>query len=241
MSFKTYAISKGIYEFENINKDKGKIPTEDNIYEHINNIFTLHEKLKGCRIPLNNFYNKMVEDFKVAEIFLAQDIEKYKKNPKNEFENKVYKYGEEFLFRIQNILNIIYLNNYENIILRSMKNREICIYNVGLNDISLGNSVIYVKNINDFCENILEYDYIKFFVKLKRNNSKFDFLKYCAYICSKENFEIDSYNFILACVSFPYEFIRVICKYRDLGRDLSNYSNNIDFNDILAKDGESII
>ena len=242
MSFRSYAMSKGIYEFEKSNLNKSKIYTEDIVYEHINTIFSAHERLKGCFIPINNLVNKMFEDFKVSELFLKQDIEKYKQNSKNELEDKILAHGYKFLYRIQNILDVISSTNYENIILRSMKSREICVYNVNLNEIYTGsNSSIYVKNIDEFCENILEYDYIKFLIKVKRSNSNIDFMRHCAYVCSKEKFEINSYNFILACVSFPYEFIRVISKYRDLGRNLSNYSDKLNFDSVLEKDGESII
>ena len=57
----------------------------------------------------------------------------------------------------------------------------------------------------------------------------------------KENFGINSYNFILACMSFPYEFVKVISRYRDLGRELSDYSRECDFGDVLIKDGESLV
>lgn len=242
MSFKSYAMSKGIYEFDELIKIKSKIYTDENIFEHINIIFDLHERLKGCSIPLNNLTNKMVEDFKVAETFLKQDIEKYCFNPKNKFEKGVLQFGGKVLERIQKILKIINSINYEKIIFRSFKNKEVCVYNVNFNDIQLWtNSKIYVKSIEEFCENIIEYDYIKFFTKLKRSNRKLDFMKCCAYVCSKENFNTDSYNFILACVSFPYEFIRAISKYRDLGGEFSNFHNECDFDSIFKKDGTILI
>lgn len=242
MNFRSYIMSKGIYEFKKINESLPKDYTEENIYSHINIIYDLHERLKGCSIPTTNLTNKVVEDFKIAELFLRQDIERYKIDPKNKFEMDVSKFGPKILERVQRILNVIEENEYESLILRSLKNKEICVYNVSLNQIYKdGNSHIYVKNINDFCENMLEYDYIKFLIKIKRITSNVDFHKYCAYICGKEEFRVDSYNFILACISFPYEFTRIISKYRDLGRHLSNFSNEIDFDYILKKDGESFV
>lgn len=242
MSFKSYAMSKGIYEIKDLSKNKHKVCTDETVCEHINILYDLHERLKGCSISINNLVNKMVEDFKVSKIFLEQDIERYKLNSKNEFENNVSKFGNEALERIKKILDIISKSNYEKMILRSMKHREICVYNVNFNEIQMDfKTNIYVKNINQFCENITEYDYIKFFTKVKRAYKKIDFMKCCAYVCGKEKFSIDSYNFILACVSFPYEFIRVISKYRDLGRELSNYSKECDFDNVLKKDGDSLV
>ncbi len=242
MNFRSYVMSKGIYEFEKTNKASQKDYTEEKICNHINVICDLHERLKECSIPTINLTNKMVEDFKVAELFLRQDIERYKIDSKNKFEMRVSKLGPEVLERIRKVLSVIEQSNYESIVLRSLKNKEICVYNVSLNQICEdGNSHIYVKNINEFCENILEYDYIKFLTKIKRMTSGVDFLKCCAYICSKEEFGIDSYNFILASISFPYEFTRVISKYRDFGRHLSNFSNEIDFDDVFQKDGESLV
>ena len=242
MNFRSYGISKGIYESFDKEKFKGKIAyTDENLFEHINILYDLHERLKGCQIPKNNLINKMIDDFKVAELFLRQDLKNYE-NYKNDFEQNVFKVGGNILYRIQNILRIISKSNYDNMILRGIKNREICVYNVALNEVYMSSNLkIYVKNIDEFCENIVEYDYIKFFTKLKRANKKIDFKKCCGYVCFKEGIDIDSYNFILACVSFPYEFIRILCRYRDLGRELSNYSNECDFTSVLKKDGESLV
>lgn len=242
MSFRSYAISKGVYEFDGLVKVKSKIYTNENLFEHINILCDLHERLKGCSIPLNNLMNKMVEDFKVAEVFLKQDIQKYCIGPKNNFEKNVLEFGDKVLNRIQKILKIISSINYEDIILRGIRNREICAYNVNFDDVKLcSNSQIYVKNINEFCENIIEYDYIKLFIKIRRLNRNIDFMKLCAYVCSKEKFSVDSYEFILACISFPYEFIRAISKYRDLGGEFSNYFNECNFDYIMKKDGNSLV
>lgn len=242
MSLKSFAISKKVYEFKELGKNRIRSYTNGVIFEHINILSDLHGRLKGCPIPLNNLVNKMVDNFKFAEIMLNQDINRYKINPKNEFEENVSQLGEGVLFRIRRILSIIHENNYENLILRSMKNKEVCVYNVGLSDLYVdSDSKIYVRNINDFCENIVEYDYVKFFTRLKRLNKDVEFIKMCSYVCSKEDLGIDSYNFILACTSFPYEFVRVISRYRDLGRELSNYSKECNFDNVLSKDGDSLI
>ncbi len=241
MSFKTFVNKNKIYEFEKFEREKLKNLHEGLICEHINTLCDLHGRLKGCSFPVQNLINKMYEDFKVSELILKQDIERYRFNPKNEFENKISSLGEDFLYRIRNIIDKIKENNYESLIVRSMKSREICAYNVYIYDFYSLGSKIYVRKIGDFCENILEYDYVKFMVRLKRSGRDVDFRRVCSYICSKEDFNIDSYNFMMACVSFPYEFMRVISKYRDVGRSLSDYHLNCDFEEILRKDGESLI
>lgn len=244
MSFKSYVMSKSIYEIgeSNYTFSINKQFNYEFICEHINLIFDIHERLKGCSIPKQNLINKMVEDFKVSEKILKEDLYKYQYNFKNEFEENVLKFGELILNRIQKILDVIHKSNYENLVLRSIKFREFCVYNTYLNDIfSDKNCKIFIKSIDDICENMVEYDYVKFFTRLKRNNCDLDFLKCCAYVCGKERLEMDSYNLILACISFPYEFVRVISKYRDLGGDLSNYFKKIDFKNVLKKDGDSYV
>lgn len=241
MSFKSFVNSKKIYEFEKLEKDRLSNLNDGFICEHINTLCDLHGRMKGCSIPTSNIINKMFEDFKVAEIILSQDIEKYKFNSKNEFEEIVSDLGEEVLYRVRKIIDVINENNYESMIIRGIKNREVCAYNVYIYDLYKKDSSIYVRSIGDFCENILEYDYVKFMVRVKRSGRDVDFHRVCAYICSQEDFDISSYNFMLACVSFPYEFIRVITKYRDLGRNLSDYPSRCDFKDVLRKDGDSLI
>ncbi len=244
MSFKSYVISKGIHEFSkcNYNIDNKKEYDYESICEHVNVIWDFHNRLKGCSIPKYNMLNKMVEDFKVSEKILIEDLNKYQYNFKNEFEENVLKFGDKVLNRIQKILNVIHSNNYENLILRSIKFREYCVYNTSLNEIYTNNtSIIFIKSIDDICENILEYDYIKFFTKLKRSKVNLDFFKCCAYVCGKEMLDVNSYNFMLACISFPYEFIKVVSKYRDLGGEFGEYYSNLNFDNVLIKDGESFV
>ena len=78
MSLKSFAISKKIYEFEEFQKNRVKDYTEGGIFEHINILSDLHGRLRGCPIPLTNLINKMVENFKISEMFLSQDIERYR-------------------------------------------------------------------------------------------------------------------------------------------------------------------
>lgn len=242
MSFRGYTTSKNIFDDREIFKSRIENFTDEILMEHIDILNDLHQRLKGCPIPINNMINKVVEDFKISKIFLERDLEKFGTSYRNKFEYEVGNIGDEMLSRIESILSIIEQSDYEDIILRSIKCKEISVYNTAPNQIFMGeNFRIYVKNIDDFRENIVEYDYIKFLTKIKRMGKRIDFMKTCAYICGKESLELNSYNFILACVSFPYEFIRVISKYRDLGEDLSRYKNNINFDNVIEKDGESLV
>lgn len=232
MSFRSYALSKRIYEIGD-----NKIYKKP-LIEKIDILYEAHKRIIGCNHPLTNLTNKMVEDFKVSERFLKEDLYIYK-NPKNEFERSLFKIGEENLKRIERILNLISYIDYEGILLRSLRRKEVCVYNV--NSIRKEGENIYVKSINEFCENFLEYDYIKLFTKLKKMGEEIDFMKCITYVCNKEKFSSDSYNLILACVSFPYEFIRVISKYRDLGRNNIKFRDKFDFDSVLRKDGKSLV
>lgn len=242
MSLRSYAVSKNIFDSREIFKPRVEIFTDEILMDHIDTMSDLHQRLRGCPVPVNNMTNKMVEDFKISKIFLEKDLERFKISYRNRFEYEAGNFGDGMLTRIETILNIINQSSYDDIVLRSVNIKEISIYNVATNHISMGeNFKIYVKSIDDFCENIIEYDYIKFLTKLKRMGKKIDFMKTCAYICSREGLEVNSYNFILACVSFPYEFVRVISKYRDLGSHFSNYQSKIKFDDVIEKDGESFV
>lgn len=242
MSFRAYAISKNISDDREICKFRIENFKDEILMEHIDILNDLHERLKGCPIPITNMINKMVEDFKISKIFLEKDLEKFKSSYRNKFEYDVLNFGDKIFNRIETILRIIEESDYDDIILRSMKYKEISVYNTALNQVFMGEKFkIYVKSIDDFCENIIEYDYIKFLTKIKRMGKDIDFMKTCAYICGRERLEINSYNFILACVSFPYEFIRVISKYRDLGGEFSLYQNSVNFDSVLQKDGESLV
>ena len=155
MSLKSFAISKKIYEFEEFQKNRVKDYTEGGIFEHINILSDLHGRLRGCPIPLTNLINKMVENFKISEMFLSQDIERYRFNSRNEFEENVARFGEKILYRIRKILDIIHENNYENMILRSIRNKEICVYNVNINDFCVdSDSKIYVRKLTVNLTNI---------------------------------------------------------------------------------------
>ena len=73
----------------------------------------------------------------------------------NEFEENVARFGEKILYRIRKILDIIHENNYENMILRSIRNKEICVYNVNINDFCVdSDSKIYVRKLTVNLTNI---------------------------------------------------------------------------------------
>ncbi len=242
MSFRSYVMSRNIYDDKQIFKSKIQNFTDEILTKHIYTLCDLHGRLRGCTIPINNMINKMVDDFKISRIFLERDLRRYKDNYHNEFEYSVGKFGDKMLRRIETVLDVIENNDYENVILRSIKSKEISVYNVFPHQVYADqNSKIYVKNIDEFCENIIEYDYIKFLTKIKRTGIDIDFVKICTRICELEKLDINSCNIIMACVSFPYEFIRVISKYRDLGENLSDYSGKVDFDMVLKKDGESLV
>ncbi|GAA0728375.1 spore coat protein CotS [Clostridium malenominatum] len=218
-TFEQYLISKGIEVVQEINFDlKSKKITEEMLKEQLKLISEFHEKVKGSTIGvkerLDSRAGRIVENYKVNIKKLKRDIVRFKENgPSHIFEEIVLYKGDEYVNRGEEVIKTIYDNNYYDLILRSMKNKEICLGNVDFSNLVSGEN-IKIKSAKKASCNMVEIDCYNLLYKYKKKGLDVNFKELTRYFCELENLEDNSYRFIIACLSFPYEVTKQCNNYR---------------------------
>ncbi|WP_373471351.1 hypothetical protein [Carnobacterium alterfunditum] len=247
-NFSDYMMFKGIknvdvihFECKNIEEDI----TEKLIIEQFGAIHGLHEKSLGfngyLRNRLNNNTGKTIEECRISIKKLTRDmniINRYE--PKNSFEELIDKHGKEIIERGEKCIRAAYEADYLGIITRSMRRGEICLGNTNFQNLSK-NKFIEVVSFESCCYNMVEMDCFLLLSKLKRKGSKVDFYKMSDEFCTIEGLDEASSKFILALISYPYEFMKCCNRYR-LGKGLlhgDRFSQKL--TKALIQDGDSLI
>lgn len=220
-SYLDYLKTKGINKVESfdVNKQKNTSLTEREVEKHLKLISTFHDKASNfdgfMRSRINNNTGKVVEEFKVQIRKLKKDLINIdKKEHKDDFEELILKYGEANLSRAEQCIDNIYDWGYIDIITRSMRRTEVCLEDVGADNIR-DNNGIEIINFADCEYNMVEVDAFYFLGKLKRKGLKLDWYKLSYKFCEFEGLGINSEKFILSLMSYPYEFMKCCDKYRE--------------------------
>lgn len=245
--FSDYMVVKGIKnvsasDFKSINVDSEI--TEELIIEQFGAIHDFHEKSLGfngyLRNRLSNNTGKVIEDYKIYIKRLTGDINKIKRaGPKNSFEELVIKYGEGVIKRGEVCINAVYQTDYIGIITRSMRRCEICLGNTDFQNLRK-NNFTYVVSFEDCSYNMAEMDCFALLSKLKRRGVKLDFQRLAREFCYIEGLDLSSFEFLIALVSYPHEFMKCCNKYREW----KNKNNEDRFSKKLVKaliqDGDTL-
>jgi len=220
--FSDYMVFKGInnvnindFKYKNIEVDI----TEELIIEQFGAIYEFHKKSLGfngyLRNRLNNNTGKIVEEYKISIKKLVKDINNIiRDGPKNSFEELIIKYGEGVIKRGEACIRAVYQTDYIGIITRSMRRGEICLGNTDFQNLRKNYS-IDVVSFEDCCYNMVEMDCFNLLSKLRRKGLELDFQRLTRQFCYIEGLDATSLEFIIALVSYPYEFMKCCNKYRE--------------------------
>ncbi|MCB2289231.1 hypothetical protein LGK97_05565 [Clostridium sp. CS001] len=192
--------------------------TEGLIINQFDAMRDFHEKAMGfngyVRNKLNNNTGKVVEEYKVSIRKLSADINIIKSNgAKNSFEELIVKYGDKFINKGEECIREIYKSDYIGIITRSMRRTEICLGDTDFRNLGKDN-LTNVVSFGNCSYNMLEMDCFFLLSRLKRKGMKLDFKKLAKEFCYIEGLNENSSEFLIALISYPYEFVRCCNKYR---------------------------
>jgi hypothetical protein len=246
--FSDYMISKGIKNVDVMNFDPENIDmdiTEDLVIEQFRAIYAFHEKSLGfngyLRNRLNNNTGKIIEEYKLYIKRLDKDINKIKRDgPKNSFEELMIKHGSEVINRGEECIRAAYYSDYIEIIKRSMRRVEVCLGNTDFNNLRK-NKFTYVVSFEDCSYNMVEMDCFLLLSKLKRKGVNLDFKKLSNEFCYIEGLEATSSKFIMALISYPYEFMRCCNRYREGKKQWHCDRFSEKLVKALIQDGDSLI
>lgn len=245
-SFKGYLEAKGVKcvnQFEN-HESIDDINTSV-IEKQICNITEFHIKTLGytgyMNKRLDNNIGKVVEQYKIYIKRLSKQLDNLKKSgDNNKFENLVLKYGDIYLGRANKCIETINNNDYIGLILRSMKRTEMCIGNTYFNNLRKTNS-LEIINVEDCSYNMVEMDLFNLLSKIKRRGVDIDFNSCIKSFCDLESLNINSFNFVLAMISYPYEFVKCCNRYREGTKKWTTEQYAEKLKKAMVADGDSLI
>ena len=222
ISIEEYLNSKGIKMGEK-NKINLNDLSIDDIREQIKLISKVHELINGGShepyLRLINTAGKEEEEFKVLLKRFCRNIKELNKSVvRNEFEQNILALSDKIIFRAEKALKNIINDKYENIILRSMKNKEVIIYYSDNSYLYNDKSIVLYKN-KGVSYNFNELDIARYIYKV-RNNLNEDELK----LILNEYAEInrkssESIKYIKNYLEFPQDELKLFMKYSDRADD----------------------
>lgn len=236
--FSDYMISKGIRNIDIIHvefkyKNIDVHVTEQLVMKQFIAIHDFHQKALGfdgyLRNRINNNTGKVIEDYKLSIKRLAKDINNIKRNqPQNSFEELILKHGEEVISKGEECVRQVYNSDYIEIIRRSMARTEICLGNTSFSNLRK-NDITEVVSFENCSYNMVEMDCFFLLSKLKRKGVRLDFNSLVKEFCYIEGLNVNSSKFLLALISYPYEFMKYCNKYREGKRQFheENFSEKI--------------
>lgn len=244
--FKNYLESRGIKcvdYFKDI--ESLEFVTVASIKKQVCNISEFHIKTLGytgyMNKRLDNNIGKIVEQYKIYIKRFSKQLNKLKESgSNNEFENLVLKYGDIYLDRANKCMNTINNNDYISLILRSMKRTELCLGNTYFNNLRKTND-LEIINIESCSYNMVEMDLVNLLHKIKKKGIWIDFSSVIKDFCNLESLDQNSFNFILAIISYPYEFIRCCNRYREGTKNWTTEQYAEKLQKSMVADGESLI
>lgn len=218
---------------------------EESLFSHIKTIKDIHERIMGYRGTIGNTLpnniGKLVENKKLEIKKTKMYINSIKSKKEREaFENYILDYSEVYLKRAEKCIEYVYTWNYMDLILRSMRRNEICIGDSSTYNIAKKQNII-VRDISEFCYDMVEIDMIYCLQKLKRKGINLDWKALIHKFCEVEVLDVNSIYFISALVSYPYETMKFLEKCNDEKIDSNEKKLTKKFMKAIEKDGESLI
>lgn len=204
-----------------------------------------HKNVMGYKgfvgMRLDNKIGGLVEQYKVN----IKRLKRYLKNIRlntacSDFERILLKKGFEYIQRAENCITEIYNSGYMNIIERTMKRREICLGNPDVSNPRKGDK-LEIKNIDKCAYNSVEMDCFYLLSKFKKRGIDLDYISLVNKFCEYENLDKNSSRYILALLSYPYDFMKCCNRYREKTKSWSEEEYEESLQRAMIKDGKSLI
>ena len=245
--FNSYLRSKGMILAidEEIDKEQKNIIDFQEAEEKLIILADFHKRVKGyvgdigSRLP--NSIGQLMENYKAQLRRLKRDVNNIKAiSSPNPFEKELIRVGEAFVGRGERNIAIALSADYIEKIYRSMKDYEICLGEVFMDNIYRKDGLIYIKDVSKCTYNLQECDVIDYINRLKRRRADLPYDKLIKVYIEESGLEESSFEFIRGMVNYPYEFIKVCTRYR-MGKKSwtpEKYADSLVI--AMIKDGEEI-
>lgn len=226
-------------------KNKHKRYEEKEIIDQLRVISEFSNKVMGYRgyksTGLDNKTGRIVEEYKVKMKKFKREIRNIKLNsPSNGFEELMLEFGPKYLERSESCIDQIYNFGYLDLLKRSMHRSEICLGDTDFSNIRK-NKEIEVWSFKHCSYNMVEMDGFYLLNKFKRKGVSLDYHKLCNSFCGFQKLDIESEKYILALLSYPYEFIKCYERYIEDKEKYNDEMHKANLINAIEKDIKSLI
>ena len=219
--------------------------TENTVFDQIELICEFQkvsmEYEGSAYITIGNKIGKDIEKYKAWIRNLSKTVSSIKsRNNINAFEHTLIETAQASLEKAETCINVVNDSDYLGLVKRSTRRSELCLGITYFNNIRKKNN-IEIASLSRCAYNMIEMDLIYFIRRLKKNEIDVDYDKMTNYFCEIQGLNKNSYMFITALSSFPYEYMKCCEKYR-LNKNKFNVDYyNIKLKDAMQRDGESLL
>ena len=249
-SFLEYLSLKNIQLVDNFesgnNSEVNNNITQEKLEKQLYIISEFHKRVMGYKgymgKRLDNKTGSVVEQFKVNVKRLKRYLKNIRLNSANsDFERLLLKDGFKVLQRAENCISEVYDSGYMNIIERSMKKTEICLGSTDFNNLREKDDSIELLSLDKCCYNNSEMDCFYLLSKYRRKGVEVDYKKLASKFCEYEGLDENSLRFILALLSYPYEFMKCCNRYREKSKEWSEEEYKDYLVKAILKDGCTLL
>lgn len=187
---------------------------------------------------LNNKTGSVVEQYKVHIKRLKRYVKNIRTNSAaSNFERALLKKGNDYIQRAEKCISEAFNAGYMDIIQRSMNRTEICFGNPDFTNLRKKEK-LEIASLSKCCYNNLEMDCFTLLSKYKRKGIDLDWERLTESFCKYEGLPTSSSSFILAMLSYPYEFMKCCDRYREKAKEWSEEEYEDRLIKAMIKDGE---
>lgn len=243
--FREYLISKEIRIVDKFEENRLSLDnvSQFQVETHMQALYEFHKRAAGycgySRERISTGIGKNVEKYKVDVKKGARELKDLEINDNN-MKKFFIECIESNIKRAEKCLKLIYESGYIDLIMRSMKAKEICIGNSSFKNIRFKDTV-EVISIKDCSFNMVENDAVYLMRKIKRKGCKIDYVRATEEFCKLEKLDEKSRIYILALLSYPYEFMKYYGRFREDNSKLSITEWKRKIGKALIMDGKSFI
>ncbi|MDP4143478.1 MAG: hypothetical protein Q8936_03205 [Bacillota bacterium] len=218
--------------------------SEEQVLNQIKTITVFHKAACNYREQeirsIKSGTGKLIEKYKLNTKTVKYFLRNLNGNSKNEFENMLIQYSNQYMARAEKCLEAVKRINYVSLIRRSMQNNEICIGNSYFTNL-VNMDQVKIFSLKECKYDIVEMDCVYLLGKLKRRGIKLNWLKLAKEFCILEQLNNNSEDLITSLVSFPHEYMKCCVRYIKNKKQwtIDEYMENM--LKAIEKDGLSLI
>lgn len=212
-----YLEEKNIF-ITNSKYSSNKIESKIDVFNQIDNIIYFNKVVGSYKENLiprvkPSIFNEY-ENYKKQIVMTERYIKYLDINKLNKVDKYIINREKDLIELTKRSLKIIDESNFYKLILRSMKNYEICLNRVDENNLFVDNEgKILIRNIKYLSYNLKEHDIYCFVKRIKRRNIHISIDEIINYYIEKENLGEDSRSYLYGLSIYPNEEMKIIERY----------------------------